>query len=277
MCNELNVNTSSFYSYKKSLKNKKLRYSKEKYIVEKIKSIFVVSNKVFGARRIKLELDEWCEQNNLQVVNLKRIRRIMKEQNLISKVRKRNPYKGMWKETEEHHVFPNLIKRNFSDGLPYEKLLTDITYLNYANGGRGYLSAIKDSVTGEIVSYTVRSDLSIKLSIDVIESLEEEIITSKTIIHSDQGSHYTSPKFSRKLKEKNITQSMSRRGNCIDNAPMESFFGHLKDEVDISNITSFKMLQEEIDKYMLYYNQQRRQWTKKKLTPVEYRNQLMSI
>ncbi len=93
MCNELIVNTSSFYSYKMSLKNKKLRYSKEKYIVEKIKSIFVVSNKVFGARRIKLELDEWCEQNDFQVVNLKRIRRIMKEQNLISKIRKRNHYK----------------------------------------------------------------------------------------------------------------------------------------------------------------------------------------
>ncbi|SDN76862.1 Integrase core domain-containing protein, partial [Paenibacillus sp. yr247] len=94
-------------------------------------------------------------------------------------------------------------------------------------------------------------------------------------IHSDQGSHYTSPKYQELLKQKGLGQSMSRRGNCWDNAPQESFFGHMKDHVDHRNCSSLGELQREIDRYIRYYNNNRYQWGLKKMTPVQYRNHLL--
>lgn len=96
-----------------------------------------------------------------------------------------------------------------------------------------------------------------------------------TIIHSDQGFHYTSPEYSKKIKNLRITQSMSRKGNCIDNAPMESFFGHLKDDVDCKTAKTFNDLNGMIDNYMEHYNNRRYQWDLKKMTPVEHRNHLL--
>ncbi len=277
MCNELGVNESSYYSYKKSLNNKQKRKNNEINIVNKIISIFNTHKSRVGARTIKMKMDHWCKINNLSPVNLKRIRRIMKENDLICNIRSVDPYRKMLRATKNHRTYPNLLKREFNVGKPYEKLLTDITYLNYSQDSRAYLSAIKDSITGETPSYKIRKDLSIRLLTDVIDKLPEKCITKNTLIHSDQGVHYTSPKFSRKLKSRKIIQSMSRRGNCWDNAPMESFFGYLKDEINLQKIKFYSELESEINKYMKYYNHQRSQWTKKKLTPVEYRNQLLSI
>jgi len=97
-----------------------------------------------------------------------------------------------------------------------------------------------------------------------------------TIIHSDQGFHYTSPEYSKKIKDLGITQSMSRKGNCIDNAPMESFFGNLKDDVDCKTAKTFNDLDDAINNYMDYYNNKRYQWDLKKMTPVQYQNHLLT-
>ena len=95
------------------------------------------------------------------------------------------------------------------------------------------------------------------------------------LIHSDQGFHYTNPEYRKLLKENRVIQSMSRKGNCIDNAPMESFFGHLKDELDYKNCITFKELVDKIDEYMYYYNNERFQWGRNKMTPVQYRSHLL--
>ena len=100
-------------------------------------------------------------------------------------------------------------------------------------------------------------------------------IPNDAFVHSDQGSHYTSPTFQELLKELKLGQSMSRRGNCWDNAPQESFFGHMKDEIDFKKILTFQELQVEIDKYITYYNNYRYQWNLKKMSPVQYRNHLL--
>ena len=97
------------------------------------------------------------------------------------------------------------------------------------------------------------------------------------ILHSDQGFHYTNPEYQKILKDNKIIQSMSRKGNCIDNAPMESFFGHFKDEVDYKNCKTFEELVEKIDEYIYYYNNKRYQWNKLKMAPVEYRNHLLNV
>ena len=157
------------------------------------------------------------------VMNHKKIKRIMKEYDLITKTRRRNPYKAIMKKTNEHRTFENILNRNFKQVMPRKTLCTDITYLYYERG-KAYLSAIKDIATREIVSYKLSNNLSMKFVLDSIDDLkDEEILKNKTLIHSDQGTHYTNPEYILKLEKLKLVQSMSRKGNCIDNAPMESF------------------------------------------------------
>jgi putative transposase len=102
------------------------------------------------------------------------------------------------------------------------------------------------------------------------------IVHPEAIIHSDQGFHYTHPEFQKRVRKMKLKQSMSRRGNCLDNAPMESFFGHMKDELDYKEAKNFGELKQMIDQYMIYYNESRRQWNLKKMTPIEYRSHLIA-
>ena len=117
------------------------------------------------------------------------------------------------------------------------------------------------------------------IAIDTIHKLMNNTkfkLHKDAFIHSDQGAHYTSPRFQKLLKSKNLGQSMSRRGNCWDNAPQESFFGHMKDEINYRSCTTFEELKGIIDNYINYYNNYRYQWNLKRLTPVKYRNQLLA-
>lgn len=209
--------------------------------------------------------------------NLKRIRRIMKKYNILCPYRKANPYRRMMKATKEHSVLPNLLNREFKQDIPRKVLLTDITYLFFKNGQKAYLSTILDASTNEVLAY----NLSKSLKIDIVTNTIDNLISAKyklhkdVFIHSDQGVHYTSPIFQNKVKQNNMGQSMSRRGNCWDNAPQESFFGHLKDEAYINKCETYEELLAEIDDYINYYNNYRSQWNLKKMTPVQYRNHLL--
>ena len=121
--------------------------------------------------------------------------------------------------------------------------------------------------------------MTLDIAINTVEKLmsnNQIVLTKDAFIHSDQGVHYTSPKFQKIVKDYGLGQSMSRRGNCWDNAPQESFFGHMKDEIDYKSCTTFVELQYVIDDYMDYYNNHRCQWNINKLTPVQYRNQLLA-
>jgi len=121
--------------------------------------------------------------------------------------------------------------------------------------------------------------LAVDIATDTLHKLRSSQLhlTEDVLIHSVQGAHYTSPAFQNLAKSYGLTQSMSRRGNCWDNAPQESFFGHLKDEANIKSCETFEQLKDEIDQYMAYYNNYRYQWKLKKMTPVEYRNHLLSL
>ena len=156
-------------------------------------------------------------------------------------------------------------------------LCTDITYLYYGKCEKAYLSAVKDIATGEIVAYKITRHLTMPIVLDTINNLKNVINLDKVLIHSDQGFHYTNPEYRLLLKKNNVIQSMSRKGNCINNAPMESFFGHFKDEVDYKSCKTFKELVEKIDEYMYYYNNERYQWSKLKMAPVQYRNHLLKV
>ena len=212
------------------------------------------------------------------IFNRKKIQRLMRKFNLICPIRRANPYKRIAKATKEHAVVPNRLNRKFKEGIPGQILLTDITYIPF-RGSFAYLSVVKDSVTNEILAYHLSKNIKLEIAMKTLDRLFENHghrLASNAYVHSDQGSHYTSPIFQKKLKEAMLGQSMSRKGNCWDNAPMESFFGHMKDEVDFEICASYEEIQEQVDRYIDYYNHSRYQWNLKKLTPVMYRNQLLA-
>lgn len=213
------------------------------------------------------------------IYNLKKIRRIMKKFEIVCKIRRSNPYKKMAKATKEHRTLKNTLKRKFKQGIARKVLLTDITYLSYGQGKRAYLSAIKDGSTNEILSYEVSDSLKLDIAINTIKNLTRKHfkLSENAFIHSDQGVHYTSPIFQKLLKVKGIGQSMSRRGNCWDNAPIESFFGHMKDEINLEKCKNLLDVKKEIKNYINYYNNYRYQWNLEKMTPVKYRNHLLTL
>jgi len=229
-----------------------------------IKEIFNKAKGTYGWRSIKMRLT---------AMNHKKIQRIMRKYDLVTKVRRKNPYKAIMKKRLEHRIFPNKLQREFNQMVPFKVFCTDITYIPF-QGGFVYLSVIKDIASGEVVAWNVSLYLDMNLVTETIKSLKMELCED-AMIHSDQGFHYTNPDYIEIVKELKMIQSMSGKGNCIDNSPIESFFGHLKDELDYKSCRSFGEIRFALDEYMRYYNQERKQWTRKKMTPVEYRNYLL--
>ena len=171
------------------------------------------------------------------------------------------------------NVAPNVVARQFRQA-PRKVLLTDITYLFFKNG-RCYLSTILDACTHEVLAYRASLSLRVDFVLDTVDQLILEhgcSLDDAAVIHSDQGCHYTSYAFIQKLKDAAFVQSMSRRGNCWDNAPQESFFGHMKDEIAavIADCPTFDDVSARLDDWMDYYNNDRGQWDLLKLTPREY-------
>lgn len=278
LCDVAGVSRSGYYRYF-SLENRKtneIRNQNDEILRDNILKAYKFKGRKKGARQIKMTLQSQFNIN----YNLKRIRRIMKKYGIYCPIRKPNPYKRMMKATREHSVLTNSLNRQFKQSIPAKVLLTDITYLFYGDGKKAYLSTIKDGSTNEILAHNLSESLSLDIAIDTIHKLmknTEVTLSEDAFIHSDQGVHYTSPKFQKLVKDCKLGQSMSRRGNCWDNAPQESFFGHFKDEAHIKSCQSFDELKYEIDDYMNYYNIYRNQWDLKKMTPVQYRNHLLDI
>ena len=205
-------------------------------------------------------------------MNLKKIRRLMNKYNLYCPIRKANPYRRMAKALKTNNVSPNLVNREFTKFGPRKILLTDITYIPY-NGIHCYLSTVIDAFTRQVLSYVLSSSLEVDFVLETINILVDRhgiSLTTETLIHSDQGCHYTSCSFIQLLIDKKLRQSMSRRGNCWDNAPQESFFGHMKDEVNLSDCKTFDDVKKIIDDWIDYYNTERYQWQLAKLSPDEY-------
>lgn len=274
LCNCLGVSTSGYYNYLNNESKRQIQEEKDKKDYKIILEAYKFKNRYKGARQIKMVLE-----NEFGIkFNLKKIRRLMKKYNLKCPIRKANPYRRMMKATKEHSTCENKVNRQFKTGIPYNTLLTDITYLFYNKGKKCYLSTIKDAETNEILAYYISQDMTLDISLKTIEILNNNIhipLRENIKLHSDQGVHYTSPTFHKLLKKYNIQQSMSRRGNCWDNAPQESFFGHMKDELHLEKCLTFDDVQKEIDNYIDYYNNYRYQWNLKKMTPVMYRNHLL--
>lgn len=214
LCKVAGVSTSAYYKYKK----KPLKKTTE--IDKLVIDIYYKSNKRAGYRTIKSLLKT---QYSL-TVNHKKIYRIMKENNIQSIIRKK--YKNAKKRAI---IKENLLDRNFKANKPGEKFVTDITYIP-TQRKMAYLCVVMDLFNNEPVAWKVSDSQDQSLSIDTIKLLSKKYDLKDSIIHSDQGVHYTSKKYVSLLKELKVRQSMSRKGNCWDNAKAESFFSHYKCE-----------------------------------------------
>ena len=217
-----------------------------------------------GYRRITDVLNE-----KGHTINKKKVLRIMRELGLqcIVRMKKYKSYKGGFGKAA-----PNILSRNFKADKPNEKWVTDVTEFKLF-GQKLYLSPILDLFNGEIITYTLQSRPTYDLVETMLkQSLEYVKEDDKLLIHSDQGWHYRMPQYCQLLKEKNITQSMSRKGNCYDNAVIENFFGILKYEFlflqEFDNLEHFK---DELEQYIYYYNHLRIKSRLKRKSPVGYR------
>lgn len=207
-------------------------------------------------------------------MNVKKIRRLMKKYGLLCPIRRPNPYRRMAKDMQTNHVAPNVVNREFRLHGARKILLTDITYLFY-RGGKCYLSVIMDAYTKEALAWQVSESLAVDFVIETVGRLLQEHgarLDNEVIVHSDQGCHYTSNAFIAKLREAEFVQSMSTKGCCWDNAPQESFFGHMKDEIkaEVAKCRKFPDVQELLEDWMDYYNHDRYQWGLLKLSPAEF-------
>lgn len=207
-------------------------------------------------------------------MNHKKIRRLMHKYELTCPIRKENPYRRMAKALKTNVVADNHIKREFKKHGPRTVLLTDITYIPLKDGFC-YLSVILDAFTMQVMSYRLSASLEVDFVLDTVKQLFQNhgySISDKTYIHSDQGCHYTSVSFRELIQNMGLRQSMSRKGNCWDNAPQESFFGHMKDELKgrSSKWDNIEDAQTDIDDWMDYYNNDRYQMGLQKMSPNEF-------
>ena len=268
MCEIAGVSRSGYYEWCHAQSAREAREAEDQKDFALILEAYRYRGYAKGVRSIHMRLLHMNE-----IMNVKKIRRLMRKYNLRCPIRGANPYRRMAKALATNNVAGNVVNREFRQGVR-KVLLTDITYLFY-HGGKCYLSTILDAYTHEVLAYSVSESLKVDFVIKTVELLIAEhgsTLDNETIVHSDQGCHYTSQAFIQKLKDAAFVQSMSRRGNCWDNAPQESFFGHMKDEIAglISRCQDFEQVKAQIDDWMDYYNNDRGQWDLKKLTPREY-------
>ena len=271
LCKVADVSRSGFYSWRKNKDKREAKEEKDRNDFELILEAYRYRGFDKGARSIHMRLLHTGVR-----MNIKKIRRLMKKFNLKCSIRKANPYRRMAKSMQTSNIAANLVDRNFIQE-PRLIILTDITYLFYGKERKkAYMSVMKDCFTNEILSYVVSKSLEVDFVLKTVNLLMENhgssLKTNKTIINSDQGCHYTSIAFRELLKDKKLRQSMSRRGNCWDNAPQESFFGHMKDEIAdmIDTCKTYEEAAALIDDWMDYYNNDRGQWELQNLTPIEF-------
>ncbi len=222
LCRTAGVSRSGFYAWMEAAPKRQEDEDRDLADFALIKAAYEFRGYKKGARSIYMRL---LHQVPPVVMNLKKIRRLMKKYGLFCPFRRENPYRRMAQMMKTSHVAPNVVNRCFKPSVPRHVLLTDITYLFY-RGGVCYLSTILDACTHEELAYQVSVSLQVDFVLETVDMLCEKYgaeLDNEIIVHSDQGCHYTSNAFISKLKDAEFVQSMSRRGNCWDNAPSGKF------------------------------------------------------
>jgi len=267
LCEVGGVSRSGYYKFQHSRADVG---AKDLELVAQIRQVQGRVMQTYGYRRMKMAL----ESEYAISANTKRIARLQKEHQLQAHIRRKRSTMSPMVFAVPEGPKPNILGRDFHATEPDRKWVTDITTVQ-VGAQRLYVSAVMDLFNREIVSYGISANIALPL---VLKSLEDAfaIRRPKTVlVHSDQGGHYTSPSYCNLLRNHNAIQSMSRKGNCLDNASMECFFGHFKSElINRLKPCSRQELEDSIHSYVLFYNTRRIQ-TKIKTAPVAYRSRFV--
>jgi len=262
MCTFFGISRAAYYAWRKRINRPDPDAERKQLVLE----AYIASKKRYGYRRIVL----WLREKRAMTLNHKAVLRLMNRLGIHSIARRRKPYLKM-SQLETYHRYENVLNRDFSATRPNQKWVTDITYIATQQGW-AYLSTIKDLYGGYIVAHLMSLSNSVALVTRTLKlAYEKEKVTDGLILHSDQGQQYTSHAYYALTQQYSMTPSMSRRGNCWDNAPMENFFGHLKEEA-LRNIPTptFEEAKQLVDEYIYFFNYERIQ-LKTRQTPYQVR------
>jgi putative transposase len=264
----LNISRSGYYRWLR--RNPSSLELENRKLIDDIIYIYQSVNGIYGYRRITMVLN----RKGAKRYNQKRIRRLMRVCCMKAVIRiKRQTYVASTPQV----VADNILDRRFEESRSNEKWLSDVTELSYGNN-KAYLCAILDLGDATIVSYALGLSNSNELVFAVLNQAMDKNPGAKPIFHSDRGYQFTSRTFHTMLDKAGYTQSMSRVGRCLDNGPMEGFWGIFKTEMYyLRKFTSFEELKLAVDKYMYFYNHERYRSKFKGLAPIEVRNQAILL
>jgi putative transposase len=263
MCKFFQVSRAAYYAWLKKIEGDDPDQERLQWVQE----AYTASRRIYGYRRISL----WLRQKRGVIINPKAVLRLMNKINIRSRARQRRLF-SQAEQIGTLHRYPNVLRQNFVAQQPNQKWVTDITYIDIQQGW-AYLSIIKDLFDGFIVAHVLQRRNSIFLVTETLRlAKQREKVTKGLIVHSDQGYQYSSQSYNQLLvNEYHITPSMSRRGNCLDNAPAENFFSHLKEEyMRHYKSPTFDQACQLIDEYIYFYNHERIQ-LKTRQTPYQTR------
>lgn len=263
MCKSIGISKTMFYSPATRMK----RRDQEDLLI--LRKYIEKSKHKDGIRQLEMVIP----REEGIIMNHKKIARLKSRYKLVTKIRVKNTYRYFAKKKQEHETCPNLIEQNFKDLKADQVYSTDITTLKF-NGKKAYFAAVKDLETREIVGGCVSNRIDIALTDTAMKAALDRLSPKQKkglIVHSDQGTHFTHISFRELLDKHGVTQSMSRRGNCFDNAPIESFFGLVKDHLDLKKCLTVADVEKEVTRVVEYYNCERPQTNLKKMPPTEYR------
>lgn len=264
LCAIAGVSRSGYYKWLQRQQSPSRKQLEDEKLKEKIVACYKEVKGIYGYPRVKV----WFQQKYGIHVNHKRVYRLMRELGLQARIRRKRKFFGY---KEKAVVSENRLNREFSASRLNEKWVTDITYIPF-NGQRLYLSVIYDLFNNEVVAYKISKRNDLKLVTDTVKAAIKKRDVNGVLLHSDQGFQYTSKQYNQLLQRYNITASMSRKGNCLDNACIESFFSHLKAEcLYLQSFTTDEEVRHALDRYIHFYNHERFQSRLNNLSPVAYR------
>jgi putative transposase len=264
LCRIAKVSKSGYYKWLYRQANPSAKQMEDEATKTKILASYHKVKGIYGYRRIKISL----QKEHGVTVNHKRVYRLMQVLGIQSRIRKKRKYFG---RPESTVVSENHLNRNFTATKPNEKWVTDITFLS-VQGQWLYLSVLLDLFNNEVVSYRISERNDLSLVLETVKAAVKKRKAKGVLLHSDQGHQYTSRQYHKLLSDSKITVSMSRRGNCLDNACVESFFGHLKSEcIYLESFKSKEDLETAVRRYVHFYNHKRFQSRLKNHSPVRYR------
>ena len=263
LCKAVGVSRAAYYKWKNRTESQK--QSSDEQLASLVSEIYQSQHGIPGYRQMKLIL----ERRHGIKCNLKRVYRLMRVLGLRSVCRRKKHRRKQ--KAPADYIAENTLNREFTACRPNEKWLTDVTEFQYGDGHKAYLSAILDLYGRNIVAFSVSRKNDTALVLDTFERAFLQCYDDKPLVHSDRGTQYTSRAFRKRLEQERVCQSMSRPGKCLDNAPMEGFWGILKTEMYyLHHFEKYDELYEAITAYINFYNNERYQRKLGCMTPVEF-------